>query len=517
MSNFDQYVQAKTDSKQLSRQSLESGLIAFAAQPLKLLIGISATAILARLVTPADFGLIAMVTPLLLLADSLSNFGLETATIQQQDLTHRQASSAFWFSLKINAAVIALMIAMGPVLAWFYKQPSLSKITAVMAIGAFSLCLSFQHKALLQRQMKFRLLTGIELIAIALATVCAVAAAWLELGYWALVAQVVVMQIVQSIAYWITCRWRPSRPASLKLFALSLRPQKQANNSPEDSIHSLFSYGINLTGFRFMTRISMQMDRILVGYISGATALGLYDVAYRWAYFPFIQIYAPLFDVAVSSLSRAYSNPKTYRQYARWSLTLLFALCMPALSFLYVTAQDILLVLLGEQWLAAIPIFRLLLIAIFIGTTYRVTKWLYVSSGQTQRQLRWGFIHTPITIAAVAIGAHWGAYGIAAGYTTGICILSYPSVAFCLKDLPLTLSDFFNTVWPAAISSLFSATVLFCLTPFVKAIVTYNLFALGVQSILFFAIYCITWLLLPGGKQAITQAITNLKQLSSKT
>lgn len=510
MSDPDQYVQAKTDSAQLSRQSIASGLITFAAQPIKLIMGIGATAILARLVTPADFGLVAMISPLVLLVDSLSNFGLETATIQQQNLSHQQASLAFWFSLKINAAVIALMIAMGPVLAWFYQQQALSQITVVMAIGAFSLCLSFQHKALLQRQMKFGLLTSIELIAIALSTLCAIAAAWQDLGYWALVLQIVVMQVVQSIAYWTTCRWRPSPPASKKQL------EKQLEKHPEDSIRSMFSYGANLTGFRFITRISMQIDRILVGYISGATALGFYDVAYRWAYFPFIQIYAPLFDVVVSSLSRTYNNPTTYRKYARWSLTLLFSLCMPALALLYVTAQDVLLILLGKQWLTAIPIFQLLLIAVFVSTLSRVTKWLYISSGQTKRQLRWGLIQTPITIAAVAIGAHWGAYGIAAGYTIGICALTYPAVIVCLKDSPLTLADFFIAVWPAATASVLSALALFSITPLLASIVTNNLLKLCIQSIVFSMLYCAIWYCLPGGKQSATQAIAALKQQRSR-
>ena len=518
MSNFEQYAQANTSDADLKQRSLKSGLITFAAQPIKLVVGIGATATLARLVEPADFGLIAMVAPLLTLVDSLSNLGLETATIQQKNLTHRQASNAFWFSLKFNLFVILLMVAMGPVLAWFYGQQSLNVITPAMAIGAFSLCLSFQHKALLKRQMRFDLLMTIEVVAIAIATLCAIIAAWLGLGYWALVLQVVVMQVVQSIAYWMTCDWRPSIKTHAKSTPKSIHLEIQQTEKIEDNhgIGTMFSYGANLTGFRFITRIGMQMDRILVGYISGATALGFYDIAYRWAYFPFVQIYAPLFDVVISSLSRGYENPTTYRKYARWSLMSLFALCMPALAFLYVTAQDVLLILLGEQWLGAIPIFRLLLIAMFVGTMYRVTKWLYVSSGQTKRQLRWGLIHTPSMIAAVAIGAHWGAYGIATGYTLGMCALTYPSVLFCLKDSPLTTADFFNSVWPAAIASLLSAVALFSITPLLSSLITFSLLKLCAQAIFFGLLYCAIWLCLPGGKQSAIQAIASLKQLSHK-
>jgi len=501
MTDSKQYIPADPPTAKLKQQSFQSGLVTFAAQPLKLVLGIAATAVLARLVTPADFGLIAMVSPLLALVDSLSNLGLETMTVQQQGLNHRQASAAFWLSLKVNAVVIAAMVAMGPVLAWFYDQPALSGLTLAMAIGAFSLCLSFQHKALLKRQMQFNLLTGIELGALIASTGCAIAAAWLGLGYWALVLQVVVMQVVQSLAYWVSCGWRPSR-------------EKFADE--DHSLRTMFSSGAHLTGFRFITRIGMQMDRILVGYISGATALGFYDVAYRWAYFPFMQIYTPMFDVVISSLSRAYSDPVVYRRYCHWGLMSLFALCMPALAFLYITAKEVLLILLGEQWLPAIPLFRLLLIAMFVGSLYRVTKWLYISSGQTKRQLQWGLIHTPVMIAAVAIGANWGAYGIAAGYTVGMCVLTIPSVLFCLTVSPLTLGDFLKAVWPAAIASTTTAAGLFALQPFLTAAISNSFFRLCIEAACYGLVYAAIWILLPGGREAAAKIIASFADLLRK-
>ena len=506
MANFEPHIQAEPSGAQLKQTSVKSGLVTFAAQPVKLVMGIGATAILSRLVTPADFGLLALVTPLLALVDSLSNLGMETATVQKQTLNHQQASAAFWFSFKVNVVVIAAMVAMGPVLAWFYKQPALSAVTLAMAVGALSLCLSFQHKSLLRRQMRFSLLTGIEVGSIAIATICAITAARLGLGYWALVLQIVVMQVLQSAAYWITCGWRPSSTSTKK------RPTKGLNkgsSSADGEMRSLLSYGANLTGFRFITRIGMQMDRILLGYISGTTALGFYDVSYRWAYFPFVQIYAPLFDVAISSLSRAYADPITYRRYCRWGMMPLFALCLPALAFLWVTATEVLLILLGEQWLPAVPIFRLLLIAMFVGSLYRVTKWLYISSGQTRRQLRWGLIHTPIMISSVAVGAHWGAYGIAVGYTSGVCLLTWPSVLFCLKESPLTVRDFLSVVWPAATAALVSAGGLLLVQPSLIDSLSNSFIRLCVEGIFFSGMYCMLWFLLPGGRASTMQIIAH--------
>ncbi|MBW4485932.1 MAG: lipopolysaccharide biosynthesis protein [Tildeniella torsiva UHER 1998/13D] len=483
----------------LQHQALRSGVVMLAAQPLKLAIGIGTTAILARLLVPADFGLLAMVAPLLLIVDSLSNLGLETVTVQREELDQDQASAMFWLSLKINAFIISAMVLAGPLLAWFYGEPALTPITVGMAIGALSLCVSFQHLSLLKRQMKFGLLTTIEVVAMAMAAICAIAAARSGLGFWALVLQIVVMQVIQGGAYWLLCSWRPTPAAAGGV--TDLRP--------------MVSYGAHLSGYRFLTRVGTQIDRVLLGYLSGAQALGLYSVAYQWAYFPFNQIYFPLFDVAIASLSRSLPNPEQYRAYCRRSLMPIFAVCMPALAYLFVTAQDVILLLLGSQWTGAIPLFRVLTVAVFVGSLYRVTKWIYVSSGQTQRQLRWSLVYTPVMMVAVALGAQWGAFGIAMGYTLGICLLTYPSVLYCVASCPITMGDFMGAVWRPAIASLVSAGLLYLA---MLALPPSSALAIGllIQGLIYGFAYIGIWLLLPGGYREAKGIIQLLLKARSK-
>jgi PST family polysaccharide transporter len=478
----DQYIKTDQLNADLQKRSRNSGLVTVASQPIKVALGIGSTAILARILTPADFGLLAMVAPLLKIVDSLANLGLETATVQREKLDHQQASAVFWLSLKINALVLGLMVLMAPVLAQFYQRNELTKITIALAVGVLSLCLTFQHKSLLKRQMRFEAITAIEVGSLLVGAICAIAAAWFGLGYWALVLQIVVMQLTQSIASWFVCGWRPAKYVKSKAVDFNLR--------------AMVSYGAHLTGFRFLTRIGMVIDRILVGYLSGAGTLGFYAVAYQWAYFPFEQIYHPLFDVAVSSFSRTQHDPQLYRAYCRRGLMPIFAFSMPLLAFCFVAARDLILVLLGNQWLPAVPLFQVLAIAVFVGSMYRVTKWFYVSTGQTHRQLRWGLIHTPVMICAVAIGAKWGAYGIAVGYTTGICLLTYPSVAFCLKTSPLSMRDFFCVVWRPAFASIVAAILLY-LTQFVLPL-NHSFLSLLLKMIIFSVSYLLLWLTLGG-------------------
>ncbi|GJD18280.1 polysaccharide biosynthesis protein [Rivularia sp. IAM M-261] len=484
MKKSDRYFETTTLQDNLNQRSVRSGLIAVVAQPFKLIIGLGGTIVLARLLKPADFGLLAMVQPLLSMVDSLSNLGLETATVQRQDLNHEQASAIFWLSLKINALLIGGMMLAAPLLAWFYRQPELTHIILCLAIGVTSLCLSFQHMSLLKRHMQFELLTTIELVALFVSTAVAIAIAWLGWEYWALILQLTVGQVIRGIAYWIFCDWRPGTPIK--------------SSEIKTNLQSTISYGLHLSGFRFVSRLGMKMDRILLGYFGGASTLGLYSMSYQWAYFPFWQIYYPLFDVAVSSFSRSLSDADRYRSYCRRAFLLIFAVYMPALAYLFVTAQEFTLLVLGKQWLTVVPIFRILTVAVFVGGAYRVTKWIYVSSGETKHQFRWSLIHTPVMISATIIGVRWGAFGVALGYAIGMCLLSYPAVVHCVSKSPLTLADFFSSVWRPAISSILAATLLY-LAQLIMPPIPLLIASLCLHGFIYALFYACVWLLLPGG------------------
>ena len=418
----------------LRARTLRSGAVMMAAQPLRLILGVGATVLLARLLSPSDFGLIAMVTPLLPIIAALQNAGFDTATVQRESATHDHVSVLFWLGLRINLALVVCLVLAGPVLAWLYGHGELIGITWALAGGILAVSLASQHESLMKRQMRFEPLTLIDLSSLAAGVGAAIAAALLGAGYWALVLEIVVMQTVRSGLLWMVCRWRPSRPVR--------------RSGLDETGRAMVSYGLHLTGHRLLTRIGAQLDRVLVGALSGAAVLGLYDMARRWAFFPFEKVYEPVFDVAVSSFSRAQHDPKTYRAYVRRSLLPVFGLALPALAFAFVEADAIILLLLGGQWGEVAPLFQILAVAVYVGSLQRITKWIYLAEGTTARQLRWGLISTPVLIAAVATGAIWnGATGIALGFTLATVTLTIPAIMYCLKPSPLAVRDLLTAVW----------------------------------------------------------------------
>lgn len=448
--------------------------------------------ILARLLTPEDFGLLAMASSLTVFVGNLRDFGLPLATVHRETVDHQQVSALFWINLKLNFLTTLFMVLTAPALAWFYGEGRLTAMTLVMAVGFFCLSLTDQHKSLLMRQMRFGSLTFIEVGSVLTGIIVGIGAALLGARYWALALQFLADTLTRSITTWLVCGWRPAWSA-----------RRFGKVTPD--LRPLLSYGAHLTGVRILSHIGRHLDRVLVGYFSGVTAVGLYDNAYRWALYPLQQVHVPLLGVAVASLSRVQHDPKAYCASLKKGLLPVLSVVMPALAFMIIEARDVILVLLGPQWLEAVPLFRLLCIAAFATSMSMVTMWLYLSQGETKRQLRWGLIDTPVMVVAVAVGVQWGAFGVAVGHTVATCMLTYPSIVFCLKTSHLSMRGFLSIIWRPALASIIAALLLLAAG---AAIPSRGGMAIEllIKLIAFGLAYLLLWVALPGGRQAIADA-----------
>ena len=485
----------------LTGHSVRSGFVQVGAQGAKFVLGVGSAMVLARLLTPRDFGLMAMVSSLTAFISSFNHFGLPMATVHRKDVRYAQVSALFWTNLKLHVLIVAFMCAMAPVLAWFYDAPQLTAMTFAVAGGVFCLSLAVQHEGLLKRHMRFGTLALVEVSALCVGVGAGVGTALLGAGYWALVCQFVATNAAKALALWLACDWRPDGPTAHAEDAL-------------DGLQAMRSYGFHYTGSSVLGHVSRNLDRVLIGYVSGAAALGLYDNAFRWSRFPLRQLYSPLLSVAVAGLSRVQQAPATYRTYFRRGLLPVLAVCMPTLAFASVEARAVILVLLGEQWLGAVPLFRLLCLAAFLRSVSKVTDWLYLSKGETKRQLRWQLFAAPVMVAGVVAGIQWGALGVAVGYTTAAALLTAPSIAFCLKTSHLSPRDFLRIVWRPLLASAAAALAPLAL-PLTSLEVNSSLVELLVTAPTFSLIYLLVWLLLPGGWQATTDVLRLFTALRS--
>src|SRR4029079_7425197 len=172
-----------------------------------------ALGVLARLLRPSAFGLLAMVAAIGLVLDLVKEFGLSSATIQKSDITHAQVSALFWINAGVGAVLAAGLFLAAPAIANFYGQPELESIARWLSIGFLASGLTVQHWALLRRQMRFGAIAGMETAAALVSFATAVVLALAGAGYWALVVQRLVSPLLLWGLSWWFCRWRPARPA----------------------------------------------------------------------------------------------------------------------------------------------------------------------------------------------------------------------------------------------------------------------------------------------------------------
>src|SRR3954470_18591675 len=198
----------------LGRRSRRGGVVLLGAQGVRVLGQMATLVVLARLLPPSAFGLLAMVAAIGAVLDLVKEFGLSAATIQKQDITHAQVSSLFWINSGVGAALGVGLFLAAPLLARFYGQPELDGVARWMALGFVLSGLTVQHWALLRRQMRFGAIAGMEMTADLVGFAAAIVLAVEGAGYWALVAQRLLAPAVVLLASWSVCRWRPAFPAA---------------------------------------------------------------------------------------------------------------------------------------------------------------------------------------------------------------------------------------------------------------------------------------------------------------
>jgi len=423
----------KTD---LKGRSVRGGAITVFSQGCKFVLQTGSTVVLARLLTPADFGLIAMVTAITGFAMMFSSLGLSTATVQKAEINHGQVSTLFWINVALGVLVAAVVIGLAPAVAWFYDDPRLTPVT--MALGAAFVFggLAVQHQAMLQRHMRFFAIGIVEVVSMAVGVAVAIVAGVFGAGYWSLVIMHIAMAATAAVGNWIAFPWLPGLP-------------KRGGG-----IREMLGFGGNITGFNIVNYFARNVDNILIGKFVGAAALGFYSKAYGLLMLPLRQINVPVSAVALPSLSRLNNDPQRYKNYYLKTISLITFITAPLIAFMVVMAEDIILLVLGKQWLEASTIFAVLGISAFIQPLYNTQGWLHISAGQSRRYFRWGLIGSIIIVVSFLLGLPYGAIGVAIAYTIAVYVIIVPCMWYAGNSAGIKVTSVFSAVWKLYISAI---------------------------------------------------------------
>jgi PST family polysaccharide transporter len=457
----------------------------------KFILTMGSTAVLARLLTPDDFGLIAMVAAVVGFATLFKDLGLSMATIQRETITHDQVSTLFWINVAVSAILALVVAAASPLVALLYGDDRLIPIT--IALGATFIFggLTSQHTALLRRQMRFTALAAIEIIAFALAVVVAITVAYLYRTYWALVAMTAAQALFTMLLAWMLSGWLPGKARF------------------DSDVRSMLAFGGHLTGFNTLNYFTRNLDNVLIGAIFGAGPLGLYSRAYNLLMLPIRQINGPINGVVMPALSAIQRDDAAFRRYFITSLMVMTAASMPLVVFAMVQARPIVLVLLGDQWEGAVPIFLALGPAAFMGAFNVAPGWLYMAKGRTKALFKYGMIAAPLTVLAFIIGSNWGPVGVAWGFSVAFMACYLAIIPLSCKGTPVKPRDFGVAMWRSALSSASGAIAVLALGSIVAF--PMHIVELIASGVAFGAAFVAAWLGLPGGRAATRELIRRFR------
>ncbi|MBU6409997.1 MAG: lipopolysaccharide biosynthesis protein, partial [Verrucomicrobia bacterium] len=415
----DQVFKTRHGGKDLKKRSVRSGAVTIGSQAAQFVLQTGATAVLARLLVPRDFGIVAMALSFTAFAQVFKDMGLSSASIQRKELTHAQVSALFWINVLAGAALTVVLAATAPLMVWFFHRPEVLWVTVALSTTFVIGSLGIQHTALLNRDMRFRDLAVIRVASLAAGLLCAIGAAFIGLRYWALVCNALVNPLVSVIMLWSYSKWRPTRPARAH------------------GVRALFRFGANVTGFNLTNYFSRNLDAVLIGRVWGAGPLGLYTRAYALLMLPISNLRNPLNAVAYPALSHLQDQPERFRAYIRRYIAVLGFASMPIAAFLFVCSDNVIDILLGSRWIGASAIFRLLAVAAFIQPVVSIRGLVLMSTGQGRRFFWWGIWNAASLSAAFGIGVAWGPKGVALAYSIAYYVILYPSLWFAFKGTPV--------------------------------------------------------------------------------
>lgn len=380
------------------------------------------TAMLARLISPAEHGVVAMALPAIIIATSVSEFGLVEAVIQKEKMTQSVASALFWINACIGFAFAVLITLLAGPAAQYYGDDRVGPVFLALAPTVFFAALGAQYVAILRRQMRVREAETVTFVATVGAGITAVGLALGGFSYWAIAAQILVQPVFAFGLLVNRTRWRPVRPGSAG-FA-------EARGS--------LRFGGVLALSRLISLMTQNLGMFIVGRAFGTADAGLYYRAWTLANLPQQRAVSPLSSVFFPALSRATQDPRLFADVVMRAATRISLLTVPIGVLICTASDEIVLILLGADWTGASPILAWFGILTLQAGLNHVMQWSLLAVGRPATILRYRIFAAGAVIVALLIGLQFGLVGMVQAYMITMIIVMLPSLAWLVvKHTPL--------------------------------------------------------------------------------
>jgi len=371
-----------------------SAVGAWGAQVVQLGISI----VLARLLMPKDYGLLAMAIVFIGFLEIFKRMGFHTAIIQRRQVDDVLLSSLYYFLIAVSVLLFLATVAAAPVVAWIYGEPRVAWVTAALGLGFPLSAPCLMPFALLNRRMKFGMLAVADLTSVALGGCVSITLAVVGWGVWALVVGSLASTAIRTFLHHAMSRWRPR---------LVFRWQ---------DVRSVFRFGANVTGFTTFNYFARNADNFIIGTFLGATSLGYYSLAYGILLKPRDAVTNVLMNVLFPALSRIQDDDARLKAaYLRACGAIAFV-TFPMMFGLVAVAHPFVQVVLGEKWLPAVPLILILAPLGALQSVWVPVGQIFLVKDRTDWYFRIGIAQSCLTVGAFVVGVAWGTVGVAAAY-----------------------------------------------------------------------------------------------------
>ncbi len=388
----------------LGKKAAKGALVTLLWQGAKIALQLVSLVVLARLLPPSEIGLVTMAIAFVGIANVIKDFGLSAGIIQAPAVSDDQLSNLLWLNIAFGLALGGAVYLSAWPIARFYDNEKLATVIHWLSPTFFLSSIGSQLQAVLQRSLRFNLIGKIDFSAQLLGVVAAIAFAYHQKNYTALIAQQITAAAVSTVLLFLFSSTRlraPKRGVPLKDF---------------------LKFGANLSGTQVIAYISKNIDNIAVGRMYGAYDVGIYGRAYSLVAAPIIQIMSPLTRVALPILSKLREDERRYNAYLLDAQTTIVGAACVFYGSLAGLSNEVIDVLFGAQWMMMAPVVQWLCLGAIFRVLGQIPFWIFVSNGLTSSQLRAYVVGQPIIIAGILGGLPLGPVGVAAGSSLGLLI-----------------------------------------------------------------------------------------------
>lgn len=430
---------ARMQADEVKQRSVAGAAATVARRVATQVIQLGATVLLARLLTPSETGLVAMVAAVTGFGGLLADLALTNVTARLPQLTHSQSSNLFWLRLLLSTLVTCIVFVAAPLVSHFYGDPRATAALSVLAIGIVLNALGAQHAALLRRNLRFVVMARVAVASAAVTAGVSVVAALQGLGYWALIAGALAGSTCSLLLLWHGCQWRPSLPR------------------PGTGTLTLLAEGAQLSSFSVLGYISGNISQVVIGRAWGAAEAGLYVRGANLHAQMLAILWAPLDAIAGPAMARLRAEPERMARYYYRVSMLLVTATLPVMFLGVALPLELTRVLLGPQWDSSADVLRWLAAGALPTVVSHTASWVFFSVSSARTVTRWGLIGWPAMILATLVGSPFGPVGIAVALSSTAAVLTVPCLLTAFGGTSIRLATLLRTVTPGLAAAIIAA------------------------------------------------------------